>query len=79
MNECQNKLKGNCPETEDSFGPVKCLNKDIGIVAISFIVAFTVWVIASIYSVQAKADRVIAIEEKVDFIYKFLINKTEKN
>jgi hypothetical protein len=42
---------------------------------------FFVWVVVSIYSVQAKADRVIAVEEKVDYIYKYLIEhpKPEKN
>lgn len=31
-----------------------------------------------IYSIQAKADRVIAIESKVDFIYTFLIEHNGK-
>jgi hypothetical protein len=43
------------------------------------IVPFIVWIISSIYSVQAKADRVVAIEEKIDYIYKFLIEKGESH
>lgn len=45
-------------------------------IILSVIVApFIVWTVTSIYSVQAKADRVIAVEEKIDYIYKFLIEK----
>lgn len=39
---------------------------------------FVVWTVSSIYSVQAKADRVIAVEEKVDYIYKYLLEKEKK-
>lgn len=39
------------------------------------ILPFCAWIVTSIYSVQAKADRVIAVEEKVDYIYKYLIEK----
>jgi hypothetical protein len=34
-----------------------------------------VWATLSIFSNSAKADRVIAVEEKVDYIYKYLIEK----
>jgi hypothetical protein len=33
------------------------------------------WATMSIYSATAKADRVIALEEKIDYIYKYLIEK----
>lgn len=43
---------------------------------LSVIVApFIVWTVSSIYAVQAKADRVIAVEEKIDYIYKYLLEK----
>lgn len=53
--------------------------KKIGAEAILAIMVlpFVVWVVTSIYSVQAKADRVIAVEEKVDYIYKYLIEKNK--
>ena len=74
--KCERK---DCPEKQEiePFGPIKCVNRDIGIASVSFIVAFTVWVIASIYTVQAKADRVIAVEEKVDYIYRYLVEKNK--
>lgn len=39
----------------------------------AMVLPFVVWTVTSIYSMQAKADRVIVIEEKVDYIYKYLI------
>ncbi len=43
---------------------------------LSVIIApFVVWTVSSIYAVQAKADRVIAVEEKIDYIYKYLLEK----
>lgn len=42
------------------------------------LIPFLVWVTSSLYSVQAKADRVIAIEEKVDYIYKYLLENGVK-
>lgn len=36
-------------------------------------ISFFIWIVVSIYSVQAKADRVIAVEEKLDYIYKYVI------
>ena len=36
------------------------------------------WATLSIFSNSAKADRVIAVEEKVDYIYKYLIEKDKK-
>lgn len=45
-------------------------------IILSVIVApFIIWTVSSIYAVQAKADRVIAVEEKIDYIYKYLIEK----
>jgi len=39
------------------------------------IAPFVIWTVSSIYAVQAKVDRVVTIEEKIDYIYKFLIEK----
>jgi hypothetical protein len=36
------------------------------------------WATINIFSNSAKADRVIAVEEKVDYIYKYLIEKDKK-
>lgn len=54
-------------------------NKDTEIIltASGFAIAFLVWVVSSIYTVQAKADRVIAVEEKVDYIYKYILEKSK--
>lgn len=41
----------------------------------AMILPFVIWVVSSIYSVEAKADRVTAIESKVDYIYQYLIEK----
>lgn len=35
--------------------------------------AWSTWATITLYSVQAKADRVVAIEKQVDYIYKYLI------
>lgn len=39
------------------------------------VLPFFIWIVVSIFSLQAKADRVLGIEEKVDYIYRFLIEK----
>lgn len=39
------------------------------------ILPFVVWTVSSIYSIEAKADRVTAIESKVDYIYQYLVEK----
>lgn len=57
----------------------KKIGAEIILTGIGFLAAFFVWVTASIYSVQAKADRVIAVEEKVDYIYKYLIEKNKEH
>jgi hypothetical protein len=56
---------------------MKKLGAEFILAGISLGIGFFVWVTVSIYSVQAKADRVIAVEEKVDYIYKYLIEKTK--
>lgn len=54
---------------------IKKLGNEIVLLTIGSLGAFFIWVTVSIYSAQAKADRVIAVEEKVDYIYKYLIEK----
>lgn len=54
---------------------IKKIGAEIILMAIGAVGLFFIWVTVSIYSVQAKADRVIAVEEKVDYIYKYLIEK----
>lgn len=54
---------------------LKRLSSEFVIFILGLGMAFIVWVTASIYSTQAKADRVIAVEEKVDYIYKYIIEK----
>jgi hypothetical protein len=44
----------------------------------SIILPWAAWATVSIFSNNAKADRVIAVEEKVDYIYKYLIEKDKK-
>lgn len=46
---------------------------------------FAVWIVTSIYSLQARADKqevrietAISIESKVDYIYKYLLETKEK-
>ena len=58
---------------------MKKAGAELILTAIGLGISFFVWIVVSIYSVQAKADRVIAVEEKVDYIYKYLIEhpKTE--
>lgn len=53
----------------------------IAVVSIGLI-PFSVWVVSSIYSNEAlankaleKSERVIALEEKIDYIYKYIIEK----
>lgn len=58
---------------------MKKIASELILIGIGFVATFWVWVVISIYSIQAKADRVIAIEEKVDFIYKYLIEKNKGN
>ena len=51
--------------------------KKIGAEAIllGMLMPWIAWASLSITSTTAKADRVIAVEEKVDYIYKYLIEK----
>lgn len=56
---------------------MKKLGSELILTGIALGITFWVWVTVSIYSVQAKADRVIAVEEKVDYIYKYLIEKNK--
>ncbi len=56
---------------------MKKIGAELILASIGFGIGFFVWIVVSIYSVQAKADRVIAVEEKVDYIYKYLIEKTK--
>jgi len=44
----------------------------------TMIAPWVVWATVSIFSINAKADRVVPIEEKVDYIYKYLIEKDKK-
>lgn len=60
---------------EDSF---KKIGAELILTGITLGIGFFVWVTVSIYSVQAKADRVIAVESKVDYIYEYLIEKNKK-
>lgn len=39
------------------------------------IMPLVIWIVVSIFSLQAKADRILNIEEKVDYIYRFLLEK----
>lgn len=48
------------------------------VVFITMVLGFFVWVTVSIYSTQAKADRVIAVEEKLDYIYKYVLEHSKK-
>lgn len=57
---------------------MKKIGAELILAGITLGITFFVWVITSIYSVQAKADRVIAVEEKVDYIYKYLIQKDKE-
>jgi len=57
---------------------MKKIASEFILLGIGFVATFWIWVVVSIYSVQAKADRVIAVEEKVDYIYKYLIEKERK-
>jgi len=41
----------------------------------SMILPWIVWATFTLFTTSAKADRVIAVEEKVDYIYKYLIEK----
>lgn len=58
--------------------------KKIGaeIILSAIIAPFIVWIVSSIYTLQARADKVdveikrtLSIEEKVDYIYRYLIEK----
>lgn len=40
--------------------------------------AFVAVIFGTMATLSAKADRVIAVEEKVDYIYKYLLEKKEK-
>lgn len=58
---------------------------EIILLGIATTISFFVWVVTSIYSVSAKANlaeekaqRVIAVEEKVDYIYKYLIEHSKE-
>ena len=57
---------------------MKKIGAELILAGITLGITFFVWVITSIHSVQAKADRVIAVEEKVDYIYKYLIQKDKE-
>lgn len=54
--------------------------KKIGaeLILTAMLLPFGIWIVTSIYSVEAKADRVAAIESKVDYIYKYLLEKNNK-
>lgn len=58
--------------------------KKIGaeIILSAIIAPFVIWIVSSIYTLQARADKVdveikrtLSIEEKVDYIYRYLIEK----
>lgn len=58
---------------------MKKIASELILIGIGFIATFWVWIVISIYSIQAKADRVVAVEEKIDYIYKYLIEKNKEN
>lgn len=58
---------------------MKKLGAEVILLGIGAGLTFFTWVVISIFSVQAKADRVIAVEEKVDYIYKYLIEKNKEH
>lgn len=64
-------------EHKDEPSSFKRIGAEFIILGIGAGISFFAWVVMSIYSVQAKADRVIAVEEKVDYIYKYLIEKNK--
>jgi len=57
---------------------MKKIGAELILISITLGTSFFIWVVVSIYSVQAKANRVIAVEEKVDYIYKYLIEKNKE-
>lgn len=44
----------------------------------AIVLPLLIWIVVSIFSLQAKTDRVISIEEKVEYIYRFLLEKDRK-
>jgi hypothetical protein len=56
---------------------MKKIGAELILVGITAGISFFVWIVVSIYSVQAKADRVTAIEAKVDYIYHYIIEKNK--
>ena len=57
---------------------MKKIGAEAILVGITLGISFWVWVTASIYSISAKADRVIAVEEKLDYIYKYVLEHDKK-
>ena len=58
---------------------MKKLGAELILIGIGGGITFFTWIVFSIFSIHAKADRVIAVEEKVDYIYKYLIEKEKGN
>lgn len=56
---------------------MKKLGAEFILAGITSVGAFFIWVTMSIYSIQAKADRVIAVEEKLDYIYKYTLEHSK--
>lgn len=78
MKDCPKYETDQCPNTKKSGTWIGCIDKEYIIAIVAYAVVFTAWVIGSIYSTTAKADRVIAIEAKVDYIYSYLIERKGK-
>lgn len=57
---------------------MKKIGAELILIGTGLTISFFVWIVVTMYSVQAKADRVIAVEEKVDYIYKYLIEKNKE-
>lgn len=61
------------------------IGAEIILIGIASTISLFVWIVSSIYSISAKADqaektaqRAIVIEEKVDYIYKYLIEQKKE-
>lgn len=60
-----------------SMSPKK-LGAELILTVMTLGLGYFIWITTSILSFEAKADKVLRIEEKVDYIYKYLIEKKEK-
>jgi hypothetical protein len=56
----------------------KKLGAELILTVMTLGLGYFIWITTSILSFEAKADKVLRIEEKVDYIYKYLIEKKEK-